>query len=384
MAQFSYLWTTNATGTGHQVASYTQIHWAKIMEIVGACSGRRGVAPRFANKLSASAVGTTVTIGTGAALVDGHPYESTAPENFTVGPSDSGLERIDRIVLRCDWATFTVLLVQLAGSQNVSPVPPTTTTDSGTRYDITLWQARVNSAGQVTLTDERDWAQLLGDDATIEDDNDGHLRIKDLGVSSAKLAAGAVTNDKVRNGAACSVIGRSAGSTGAVADIAAAANGQVLRRSGNSLAFAQVSAAEIADGAVTNAKLGDDAVDDAKIGNRVAVVDRRKGGSATVWNVAGTTTYTPGNVRIQVGQLSGQMIAGPSSMIDEVVFPYNFAYAPLVFLTRVDMPSYMNIGVSTSPPSGGATDGVIVSITRTTTTNTDNYTFSWMAIGPVA
>jgi hypothetical protein len=55
--------------------------------------------------------------------------------------------------------------------------------------------------------------------------------------------------------AALSVVGRSANSTGDVADIAAANDGEVLRRSGTSIGFGTIATAGIADGAVTGAKL---------------------------------------------------------------------------------------------------------------------------------
>jgi hypothetical protein len=64
-----------------------------------------------------------------------------------------------------------------------------------------------------------------------------------------------VTNTKLRHSAALSVVGRSANSAGAPADIAAAADGEVFRRSGTAVGFGQVATAGIADDAVTNDKL---------------------------------------------------------------------------------------------------------------------------------
>jgi len=64
-----------------------------------------------------------------------------------------------------------------------------------------------------------------------------------------------VTNAKLRHSAALSVVGRSADSAGAPADIAAAADGEVFRRSGTAVGFGQVATAGIADDAVTNDKL---------------------------------------------------------------------------------------------------------------------------------
>lgn len=57
------------------------------------------------------------------------------------------------------------------------------------------------------------------------------------GSQAATIANNAVTDAKLRQSAGLSVIGRSANSTGNVADITAASSNQVLRRSGTSLGF---------------------------------------------------------------------------------------------------------------------------------------------------
>lgn len=51
------------------------------------------------------------------------------------------------------------------------------------------------------------------------------------------IADHGVTNDKLRQSVACSMIGRSANSTGDVADIAAGTNGHFLQREANQLVF---------------------------------------------------------------------------------------------------------------------------------------------------
>lgn len=81
----------------------------------------------------------------------------------------------------------------------------------------------------------------------------------------ATIADDAVTDAKLRESAALSVIGRSANSTGNPADIAAANDGEVLRRSGATLGFGQVVAAGIASDAVITAKILDKNVTYAKI-----------------------------------------------------------------------------------------------------------------------
>lgn len=67
----------------------------------------------------------------------------------------------------------------------------------------------------------------------------------------------AVTDAKLRDSAALSVIGRSANSTGDPADIAAANDAEVLRRSGTTIGFGTIATAGITDAAVTYAKIQD-------------------------------------------------------------------------------------------------------------------------------
>jgi hypothetical protein len=75
-------------------------------------------------------------------------------------------------------------------------------------------------------------------------------------VSTAAIANDAVTDAKLRNSGALSVIGRSANSTGDPADISGTASSDaVLRVSGTTLGFGTVATAGIADDAVTNPKL---------------------------------------------------------------------------------------------------------------------------------
>ena len=75
------------------------------------------------------------------------------------------------------------------------------------------------------------------------------------GSFAATVADGVISNAKLRDSAALSVIGRSANSTGDAADIAAGTDGHVLRRSGTTLGFGTIATAGIANNAVTLAKL---------------------------------------------------------------------------------------------------------------------------------
>jgi hypothetical protein len=156
MAELSGFWTTGGTA-GDQQSSYTQAHWSIASSIMADCAGFEGVAPRFLNVLFPSANGAnTVAVDTGGAIVDGKWYYNDASQDVNVPSAvGGGNTRIDRIVLRADWANFNVSLTRIAGTDAVSPTAPAITQTSGTTYDIKICKVLVNTGGTVTVTDER-------------------------------------------------------------------------------------------------------------------------------------------------------------------------------------------------------------------------------------
>jgi hypothetical protein len=113
-------------------------------------------------------------------------------------------------------------------------------------------------------------ANSTGDPADIVGADGEVLRVNGttLGfgtVASAGIADGAITDAKIRDAAALSVLGRSSNTSGDVADIAAATDGFVLRRSGATLGFGTVATDGIANAAVTNDKILDGTIGLTKI-----------------------------------------------------------------------------------------------------------------------
>lgn len=351
MSEMSFWWTTEGTTpVGDQVAEYSQAHLATIAEILAACSGFEGIAPGYLDGLAPSNGGAnTVNIAAGGAIVDGKPYRSNAVVNVNIpSASGGGNTRIDRIVLRADWSAFTVRIHRIAGTDAASPVAPAITQISGTTYDIQLCRVLVDTAGTVTVTDERKWATL---------------------------------NDNLRKSPSNSVIGRQAVS-GAPYPIQASTEDRVLARAaGGDVDFQQVATAMIANGAVTagkianggvdtTARLANDIVDDTKVGNRVPQFYRRQGGSATNWNTPGSTTYTPTMVRMQAG---ANATAGSGSVA--ITFPTAFSYSPLVSLTVVsDQGVFLWL-------SGVSATGFTVNAESPTGVPMATV-FHWLAIGP--
>jgi len=191
MAEFSGFWTTSGAPAGHQQASYTQAQWSTASAVMSACGAFEGVAPGYLNSLAGTVTGAnTVAINTGGAMVDGKFYHNSASVNVNIPSAvGGGNTRIDRIVLRCSWAGFTVVITRIAGTDAGSPSAPAITQTSGTTYDIMLYQALVNTAGAVTLTDERVYAWVAA--AGIATNAVTTAKILAANVTYAKLAPGA-------------------------------------------------------------------------------------------------------------------------------------------------------------------------------------------------
>jgi len=193
MTEKSLFWTTGGAGDG--ASTYTRSDWGKAFKIVASCRASEGVAPNFSNECVGSVPGTnTARIGTGAALVDGKPYENSAPVDVTIPSAvGGGNARIDRIVLRANWTAQTVRITRIAGTDAVSPTAPAVTQTSETTYDIMLYQALVTTAGVVTLTNERVMADLAAGDVTS-------TMIADNAVITAKIPDASIPNSKLSEG----------------------------------------------------------------------------------------------------------------------------------------------------------------------------------------
>lgn len=337
MAEFSMWWTTGGAGDGS--ATYTRTDHAMWSKVLASCNGMEGVAPNYLNKLAGTVTAlNTVQINTGGGLVDGKAYNNSAAVNVNIPSAvGAGNTRIDRIVLRADWTAQTVRITRIAGTDAASPTAPAITQVSGTTYDIMLYRALVNTAGTVTLTDERVNAQVQTAD------------VADLAVTTAKIAASAIITSRIADGNVTnSKLGASSVDSdqyvdGSI-DTAHLGNLQVTQAK---MAANSVDSDQYVDGSIDTAHLANDAVDDTKVGNRVPQLYRRLGGSATDWNVAGVTGYTPGAVRMQIGAVNVTIPADMSAGSTVVTFPVAFSGKPLVLVSSMTA-AYNDITLTTS------------------------------------
>jgi hypothetical protein len=189
---------------------------------------------------------------------------ATATERFnTPGNLNLVLRAGEAAIIRCTESRNNVIAVGRTsvadgdyGDITVSTNGTVWTIDNNVVSDAKLRDSAALSVIGRSANSSGDPADIAGSASS-----DAVLRISGtaLGfgtVATAGIADDAVTNAKIRNSGALSVIGRSANSSGDPADISAtAASGAVLRESGSTLGFGTIATAGITDDAVTNAKL---------------------------------------------------------------------------------------------------------------------------------
>jgi hypothetical protein len=129
---------------------------------------------------------------------------------------------------------------------------------------------------------------------------------KSAGGTALTIADDAVTDAKLRNSAANSVIGRASSSSGDPADISTSTDGHVLRLSGTTLGFGTVATAGITDDAITFAKLQNIATD------RLLGRDTAATGDVEEISLDATLDFT-GSGSIQRAALTGDVTASAGS-----------------------------------------------------------------------
>jgi hypothetical protein len=164
----------------------------------------------------------------------------------------------DRVLVKDQASAFEngIYIVTNAGS-GVANWELTRATDADTAADAA---AAVVSATSGTVNGGRTFASSFKATDTVGTTAQTFNRVVNGSITTSELVDATstitgVTDAKLRHSAGLSVIGRSANSTGAPADITAGTDGHVLRRSGTTVSFGQIATAGIADGAVTPGKL---------------------------------------------------------------------------------------------------------------------------------
>lgn len=379
MAESSMLWDTTGVGDG-PIGGYTEADWYDWQRYLWTPDneGTAFVLPRKGNKLAVTTGASKAIVATGAAMGYGFLYKNTASLDVPITTPLLGTTGV-RIVLRTNWAAQTVRAEAVRNSDGVAAIPAATQTP-GTTYEMTLADGTITTGGVVTLTDRRGYlniatevigtmlASSVADGTTLELASSA-IRIKDNGVSDAKL----------RDSTALSVIGRGANTSGDPGDIIAGTHGYVLMRSGTTLGFGQVLTAGIAPSAVDNSKIAANSVDDTQLGNNVAQFSLRQGGNATDWSVQGSTDYAPGPVKMYWGVTRLVTLINNASSTLAITYPAAFSNKPLILACI--MSAGAGAGVDCRTVSASVTTGniLIINLSGATINNID---VVWQAVGP--
>lgn len=168
------------------------------------------------------------------------------------------------------------------------------------------------TSGQVLKYNGTNWVNDT--DATggggVSDGDKGDITVSGTGATWT-IDNNVVSNAKIRQSAALSVVGNTTNSTGNVADIAAGTDGHVLRRSGTTLGFGTVATAGLADASVTLAKMANLAQDQF-IGRTTASTGVPQ--TATI-TAAARTVLDDASVAAMVDTLGGAPSTGSGGLV---------------------------------------------------------------------
>lgn len=415
MAESSRFWTTGTTNDG--ASTYTADNMGQfIRETFMTNLAAEGVLYGILNALVVSGTSSPVAVASGAALVYGFYYTNSASVNVAISTPATN-PRIDRIVLRVDWANHTVRITRIAGTEAASPSAPSLTQVANTTWDIPLAQVRITTGGVITVTDERTYVKHPGvygwlnsalsvnagitasGNITATKSNAGTYN--EVAVNNTSNTAGSYARFNAAVGGASaddplmtwSITGVQTWAMGLdnsdsdkmkIAPYSVIGSGDVLTldSSGNltvtgAVSASSLNASQLGSGTVplerlsgiTTGNLAADSVDDTIAGSRVPQFYRRQGGSATDWSSAGTSTQTPTSVRMQGGSFTVPSSSSPTT----VTFPTAFSQPPLIVATA------QSDGVIVTVSSVGASSfGVLA---RLYNGNYPGAVINWVAIG---
>lgn len=158
MTERSRPWSGTVTG---DAGPYTDDQWTDVWRsLLGPTVATEGVfIGQLDDFLLSSIAASPISVERGRALVDGTWYESDADESVVVTTPGAN-PRIDRLVLRKDWALQTIRLTLVGGAEAASPVPPALVQIDGTTWDLPLHQIRITTGG--VINHERDDRIFLG------------------------------------------------------------------------------------------------------------------------------------------------------------------------------------------------------------------------------
>lgn len=198
----SMFWNTDGTGDG-PAGGYSRHHWGTLLRTLFGTGVLRGVG----DELIVSGAASPLSVGTGAAVVDGIFGANPSPEDVEV-PTPSVGTTGHRIVLRATWGATQTLRVALKSNADGVPLStqvPGLQQDSGVLYEVALARFDITTAGVIQgLVNEQGFCHFATALALTADDiPDGTItaaKISGGAVGTSMLADGAVTSAKIADG----------------------------------------------------------------------------------------------------------------------------------------------------------------------------------------
>lgn len=164
MTETSRFWGGTATGDAASAPYDAEAEFAEVLRSIAAAHGvttdKSGVFRDEENELAVTGGSGQVSVNTGRALVDGTWYKNDASVNVAVA-TPAGATRIDRIVLRKDFAAKTVRITKIDGAEGGGA--PALVQSAGVTWDAPLAQVSITTGGVITVTDQRDFIPWHGD-----------------------------------------------------------------------------------------------------------------------------------------------------------------------------------------------------------------------------
>lgn len=327
---------------------YSADQWAELYKILFTSGDAVGQGP-FKNVLNALAVtnpsASNIQVDTGWGVCNGHLLKNDAAVAF-VPPNPSANPRID-VVVMVENNTAVARTAGIASGNNL--VFPTSLTDYNSLSSLPPYTCRL--------------AILRGSEAASP-------TAPTLDVDTATLFMVPLAQYQISTGGTVSALtDRREYCTFATEVVTAM------------LADLSVTTAKIADLNVTLGKLAADSVDDTKAGNRVPQFYRRQGGDASDWSTPGTTTRTPGAVRMQGGSVTVPFTSSTAETV-AITFPTSFSQPPLVFISmKRPTTGSAEQFLGMINPTVLAT-GFSVNVYALAGATSDDPILNWYAIGP--
>lgn len=189
MAENSRFWNGTSVGDAIDAPYDADTEFAAVMlSVAGAgaiATNQGGVFTGELNELEVTTPGAVspAVVDTGRALGYGTWYENGASVNVAI-PTPSVDPRIDRIVLRKDWAAQTIRITRIAGVEGGGA--PSLVQVAGTTWDTPLAAITIETDASISaVTDERQFLptggtfnvvksadEIVNNDSTLQNDNE--------------------------------------------------------------------------------------------------------------------------------------------------------------------------------------------------------------------